>query len=136
MYPNKWISVSKEGEIAFMAPDTKGASVNVATDKLETMSSIVTNFDGYIAFQKLYLTQNMTMLTEINEKVVNLNGRKAYILNYETESGEAENNIQLNVTQVAFEDNGEINILTLAVIRDYYNELKPTFEKMIKSFTK
>lgn len=136
IYPSNWVAVSQAGEQAFMAPDTKGASVNIATDNMETVSNLVTDFDGYITLQKLYLTQQMTMLSDVNEKIVNLNGRKAYILNYETESAASGTNIQLNVTQVAFEDNGEVNILTLAVIRDYYNELKPTFEKIIKSYMK
>lgn len=136
IYPSNWVAVSQEGEQAFMAPDTRGASVNIATDNMEMVSNLVTDFDGYIALQKLYLTQQMTMLSDVNEKLVNLNGRKAYILNYETESAASGTNIQLNVTQVAFEDNGEVNILTLAVIRDYYNELKPTFDKIIKSFMK
>lgn len=138
MYPNNWVAVSQVGELAFMAPDTKGSSVNFATDSLAKSSTLVTDFDGYMALQKLYLTQQMTMLSDLKEEIVNLNGRKAYIINYETETAQSgtDQKIQLNVTQVAFDDNGEINILTLAVLRDYYSELEPTFEKIIKSFIK
>ena len=78
----------------------------------------------------------MTMVQDIDEKIVNLNGRKAYILNYVTESEQEGVKLELNVTQVAFEDNGSVNILTLAVLNDYYDDLKDTFDKMVKSFTK
>lgn len=136
MYPNDWISVGTEEEPAFMSTDGKGASVNIAVDTLKKDDNSITEFDSYIGFQKLYLVQQMTMLTDINQKIVNLNGKKAYILNYVTESEQNGTTIQLNVTQVAFEDNGNVNILTLAVLNDYYKDLQSTFEKMTKSFMK
>lgn len=136
IYPSNWVSVGTKESPAFMAPDTKGASVNISEDTIDKSNNIVTDFDGYIAMQKLYLVQQMTMLTDIEQKVVNLNGRKAYILDYETETEQNGNTIQLHVIQTAFEDDGEVSILTLAVIRNYYNDLKPTFEKITKSFMK
>lgn len=134
MYPSNWDSVGTEEEPAFMAPDAKGASVNIAEDIIKEEDNI--SFPEYIEFQKAYLNQQMTMVQDIDEKIVNLNGRKAYILNYVTESEQEGVKLQLNVTQVAFEDNGSVNILTLAVLNDYYDDLKDTFDKMVKSFTK
>lgn len=136
MYPKDWISVGTETEPAFMGTDGRGASVNIAKDSLNDDSSSTVDFATYMEFQKIYLKQQMTLLTDITEKNVNLNGKKAYIFNYVTETEQNETTIQLNVTQVAFEQDGEIEILTLAVINDFYNDLQPTFEKMIKSFTK
>ena len=134
MYPSNWDSVGTEEEPAFMAPDAKGASVNIAEDIIKEEDNI--SFPEYIEFQKAYLNQQMTMVQDIDEKIVNLNGRKAFILNYVTESEQEGVKLQLNVTQVAFEDNGSVNILTLAVLNDYYDDLKDTFDKMVKSFTK
>lgn len=134
MYPSNWDSVGTDEEPAFMAPDAKGASVNIAEDIIKEEDNI--SFSEYIEFQKAYLTQQMTMVQDIDEKIVNLNGRKAFILNYVTESEQEGVKLQLNVTQVAFEDSGSVNILTLAVLNDYYNDLRDTFDKIIKSFMK
>ena len=78
----------------------------------------------------------MTMLSDIDENIVNLNGRKAYILNYDTESEQDGKTIQLHVTQVAFEDNGSVKILTMAVLKDSYSSVQTIFDKITKSFTK
>lgn len=136
MYPKTWVSVGTETEPAFMGTDGRGASVNIAHDSLDDGSSITADFDTYMEFQKIYLKQQMTLLTDITEKNINLNGKEAYVFNYVTETQQNETTIQLNVTQVAFEQDGDIEILTLAVINDFYDDLQPTFEKMIKSFTK
>ena len=118
MYPSKWVKVGTDEAPAFMGADGKGASVNYATDTIGGDDTIVQDFDTYISFQKLYLLQKMTMLSDIDENIVNLNGRKAYILNYDTESEQDGKTIQLHVTQVAFEDNGSVKILTMAVLKD------------------
>ncbi len=135
MYPKDWISVGTEDEPAYMSPDGKGATVNVAEDVMSEDTTVVTDFDAYMGFQKLYLMQQMTMLTDIEEKQVNLNGKKAYILNYVAETEESSTTMQLNVTQVAFVDEGnKVYILTMATLDKYYDDFKATFEKMIKSF--
>lgn len=134
MYPSNWISVGTEEEPAFMSIDGKGASVNIAVDSLDKGEGYVTEFDAYIGFQRLYLVQQMTMLTDIDQKIVNLNGKKAYILNYVTEQEQNGSKMQLNITQVAFEENGNVHILTLAVLNDYYKDFQSIFEKMTKSF--
>lgn len=135
MYPKDWISVGTEDEPAYMSPDGKGATVNVAKDVMSEDTTVVTDFDAYMGFQKLYLMQQMTMLTDIEEKQVNLNGKKAYILNYVAETEESSTTMQLNVTQVAFVDEGnKVYILTMATLDKYYDDFKATFEKMIKSF--
>ena len=136
MYPSKWVKVGTDEEPAFMGADGKGASVNYAADTIKKDDSIVQDFDTYISFQKLYLLQKMTMLSDISENIVNLNGRKAYILNYDTESEQDGKTIQLHVTQVAFEDNGDVKILTMAVLKDSYNSVQTIFDKITKSFTK
>lgn len=136
MYPLNWVSVGTDEDPAFMSPDEKGASVNVAVDTIQKEGSPVTEFDSYIGLQKLYLTQQMTMLTDIKQTKVELNGRNAYILNYETENEQDNKKIDLNITQVAFEDNGKVYILTMAVLNDYYSSLQSTFDKITKSFTK
>ena len=136
MYPSKWVKVGTDEAPAFMGADGKGASVNYATDTIGGDDTIVQDFDTYISFQKLYLLQKMTMLSDIDENIVNLNGRKAYILNYDTESEQDGKTIQLHVTQVAFEDNGSVKILTMAVLKDSYNSVQTIFDKITKSFTK
>ena len=136
MYPSKWVKVGTDEAPAFMGADGKGASVNYATDTIGGEDSIVQDFDTYISFQKLYLLQKMTMLSDIDENIVNLNGRKAYILNYDTESEQDGKTIQLHVTQVAFEDNGSVKILTMAVLKDSYSSVQTIFDKITKSFTK
>ena len=136
MYPSKWVKVGTDEAPAFMGADGKGASVNYATDTIGGDDTIVQDFDTYISFQKLYLVQKMTMLSDIDENIVNLNGRKAYILNYDTESEQDGKTIQLHVTQVAFEDNGSVKILTMAVLKDSYNSVQTIFDKITKSFTK
>ncbi len=136
MYPSKWVKVGTDEAPAFMGADGKGASVNYATDTIGGDDTIVQDFDTYISFQKLYLVQKMTMLSDIDENIVNLNGRKAYILNYDTESEQDGKTIQLHVTQVAFEDNGSVKILTMAVLKDSYSSVQTIFDKITKSFTK
>lgn len=136
MYPSKWVKVGTDEAPAFMGADGKGASVNYATDTIGGDDTIVQDFDTYISFQKLYLVQKMTMLSDIDENIVNLNGRKAYILNYDTESEQDGKTIQLHVTQVAFEDNGSVKILTIAVLKDSYSSVQTIFDKITKSFTK
>ena len=136
MYPSKWVKVGTDEAPAFMGADGKGASVNYATDTIGGDDTIVQDFDTYISFQKLYLLQKMTMLSDIDENIVNLNGRKAYILNYDTESEQDGKTIQLHVTQVAFEDNGSVKILTMAVLKDSYNSVQTIFDKITKSFMK
>lgn len=136
MYPSKWVKVGTDEAPAFMGADGKGASVNYATDTIGGEDSIVQDFDTYISFQKLYLVQKMTMLSDIDENIVNLNGRKAYILNYDTESEQDGKTIQLHVTQVAFEDNGSVKILTMAVLKDSYSNVQTIFDKITKSFMK
>lgn len=136
MYPLNWVSVGTDDDPVFMSPDAKGASVNVAVDTIQKEGSPVTEFDEYIGLQKLYLTQQMTMLTDIKQTKVELNGRNAYILNYETENEQDNKKVNLNITQVAFEDNGNVYILTMVVLNDYYNSLQSTFDKITKSFTK
>ena len=136
MYPSKWVKVGTDEAPAFMGADGKGASVNYATDTIGGDDTIVQDFDTYISFQKLYLLQKMTMLSDIDENIVNLNGRKAYILNYDTESEQDGKTIQLHVTQVAFEDNGNVKILTMAVLKDSYSSVQTIFDKITKSFTK
>lgn len=136
MYPSKWVKVGTDEAPAFMGADGKGASVNYATDTIGGDDTIVQDFDTYISFQKLYLLQKMTMLSDIDENIVNLNGRKAYILNYDTESEQDGKTIQLHVTQVAFEDNGSVKILTMAVLKDSYSSVQTIFDKITKSFTK
>ena len=136
MYPSKWVKVGTDEAPAFMGADGKGASVNYATDTIGGDDTIVKDFDTYISFQKLYLLQKMTMLSDIDENIVNLNGRKAYILNYDTESEQDGKTIQLHVTQVAFEDNGSVKILTMAVLKDSYSSVQTIFDKITKSFTK
>ena len=136
MYPSKWVKVGTDEAPAFMGADGKGASVNYATDTIGGDDTIVQDFDTYISFQKLYLLQKMTMLSDIDENIVNLNGRKAYILNYDTESEQDGKTIQLHVTQVAFEDNGSVKILTMAVLKDSYSSVQTIFDKITKSFMK
>lgn len=136
MYPSKWVKVGTDEAPAFMGADGKGASVNYATDTIGGDDTIVQDFDTYISFQKLYLLQKMTMLSDIDENIVNLNGRKAYILNYDTESEQDGKTIQLHVTQVAFEDNGNVKILTMAVLKDSYSSVQTIFDKITKSFMK
>lgn len=136
MYPSKWVKVGTDEAPAFMGADGKGASVNYATDTIGGNDTIVQDFDTYISFQKLYLVQKMTMLSDIDENIVNLNGRKAYILNYDTESEQDGKTIQLHVTQVAFEDNGSVKILTMAVLKDSYSSAQTIFDKITKSFMK
>ena len=136
MYPSKWVKVGTDEAPAFMGADGKGASVNYATDTIGGEDSIVQDFDTYISFQKLYLVQKMTMLSDIDENIVNLNGRKAYILNYDTESEQDGKTIQLHVTQVAFEDDGSVKILTMAVLKDSYSSVQTIFDKITKSFMK
>ncbi len=136
MYPSKWVKVGTDEAPAFMGADGKGASVNYATDTIGGDDTIVQDFDTYISFQKLYLVQKMTMLSDIDENIVNLNGRKAYILNYDTESEQDGKTIQLHVTQVAFEDNGSVKILTMAVLKDSYSSVQTIFDKITKSFMK
>lgn len=136
MYPSKWVKVGTDEAPAFMGADGKGASVNYATDTIGGDDTIIQDFDTYISFQKLYLVQKMTMLSDIDENIVNLNGRKAYILNYDTESEQDGKTIQLHVTQVAFEDNGSVKILTMAVLKDSYSSVQTIFDKITKSFTK
>lgn len=136
MYPSKWVKVGTDEAPAFMGADGKGASVNYATDTIGGEDSIVQDFDTYISFQKLYLVQKMTMFSDIDENIVNLNGRKAYILNYDTESEQDGKTIQLHVTQVAFEDNGSVKILTMAVLKDSYSSVQTIFDKITKSFMK
>ena len=136
MYPSKWVKVGTDEAPAFMGADGKGASVNYATDTIGGEDSIVQDFDTYISFQKLYLVQKMTMLSDIDENIVNLNGRKTYILNYDTESEQDGKTIQLHVTQVAFEDNGSVKILTMAVLKDSYSSVQTIFDKITKSFMK
>ena len=135
MYPKGWLALGTEESPAFMSTEGKGATVNIAKDTMSEDTTVVTDFDAYMAFQKIYLVQQMTMLSDIEEKQVNLNGKKAYILNYITESEENSTTLQLNVTQVAFvDDNNKVYILTMAVLNNYYDEFKATFEKMAKSF--
>lgn len=137
MYPQNWISVGTEEEPAYMSPDGKGATVNIIKDVMSADTTGVTDFDSYIGFQKLYLMQQMTMLSDIAEKQVNLNGKKAYILNYVAETEESSTTMQLNVTQAAFVDEeNNVYILTFAVINKYYDDFQDTFDKMIKSFIK
>ena len=136
MYPSKWVKVGTDEAPAFMGADGKGASVNYATDTIGGDDTLVQDFDTYISFQKLYLVQKMTMLSDIDENIVNLNGRKAYILNYDTESEQDGKTIQLHVTQVAFEDNGSVKILTMAVLKDSYSSVQTIFDKITKSFMK
>ena len=136
MYPSKWVKVGTDEAPAFMGADGKGASVNYATDTIGGDDTIIQDFDTYISFQKLYLVQKMTMLSDIDENIVNLNGRKAYILNYDTESEQDGKTIQLHVTQVAFEDNGSVKILTMAVLKDSYSSVQTIFDKITKSFMK
>lgn len=137
MYPKNWMSLGKDDSPAFMSTDGKGATVNLTKDKISEETTVVTDFDTYISFQKLYLMQQMTMLSDIQEKQINLNGKRAYILNYVTESEENEITMQLNVTQVAFVDeDNNVYILTMAVLDKYHNDIKPTFDKITKSFIK
>lgn len=137
MYPKDWLSVGTDDEPTYMSADGKGATVNVAQDTMSEDTTVVTDFDAYMGFQKLYLMQQMTMLTDINEKQVNLNGKKAYILNYVAETEENSTKMQLNITQVAFLDEGnKVYILTMATMDKYYNDFQAIFEKMAKSFIK
>ena len=41
-------------------------------------TTVVTDFDAYMGFQKIYLMQQMTLLSDIQEKQVNLNGKIFY----------------------------------------------------------
>lgn len=138
MYPKNWLSVGTETEPAYMSTDGKGATLTVAKDVMSEDTTVVTDFDAYMGYQKLYLMQNMTMLSDIKEKQVNLNGKRAYIINYVAETGEEKENantMQLNVTQVAFANKGnKVYILTMIVVDKYYNDFKDTFDKIIKSF--
>lgn len=137
MYPSNWLTVGTETEPAFMSPDGKGSTVNISKDTMSQDTTVVTDFDSYMGFQKLYLRQNMTMLSDINEKQVNLNGKKAYILNYIAETQEQSMEIKLNITQTAFlDEDNKVYILTLAVMDDYYKDYQQIFEKMTKSFIK
>ena len=137
MYPKGWVSLGTSETPAYMSPDGKGATVNLSKDAMSEETTVVTDFDAYMGFQKIYIMQQMTLLSDIKEKQVNLNGNKAYILNYVAESEQNSIKLQLNVTQVAFVDkDNKIYILTLAVFDNYYEEMKPVFEKMIKSFIK
>lgn len=135
MYPKGWVSLGTDETPAYMSPDGKGATVNISKDAMSEETTVVTDFDAYMGFQKIYLMQQMTLLSDIQEKQVNLNGKKAYILNYVAESEENSITLQLNVTQVAFVDeDNKIYILTLAVFDKYYEEMKTVFDKMIRSF--
>ena len=63
------------------------------------------------------------MLSDINEKQVDLNGRNAYILNYITKTVNETNELELNITQIVFTDeDNQVYILNIAVMNQYYNE--------------
>ncbi len=135
MYPSNWLSIGTEEEPVFMSSDGKGAIASATNDEMSEDTTVVTDFDSYMGFQKLYLRQNTVMLSDIEEKQVNLNGKKAYILNYVAERGEESAKMNLNVTQVAFVDQiNKVYILTLFVVDDYYKDYEQIFNKMIKSF--
>lgn len=136
IYPKNWLSVGNETEPAYMSTEGKGATLTISKDIMSEDTTVVTDFDAYMGYQKLYLMQNMTMLSDIKEKQVNLNGQRAYIINYVAETGEDETKaMQLNVTQVAFSTKGnKVYILTMIVVDKYYNDFKDTFEKITKSF--
>ena len=106
IYPKSWTKLETEGQPVFT--DGKGAMVQIYYDKMSEETTGTTDFDGFMALEKIYLVKTTDLVSDVNEKVVNLNGRKAYILNYVTEVEESGVKIQLNATQVAFSDEEKV----------------------------
>lgn len=128
-YPTSWISVGKDEQPVFMSSDGKGKSVNLSyADYPEAMS-----FEGFVEASKLGIKNQMTIIGEINHEMINLNGRQACRLDYVAQQSE---DINVNIIQAVFVDDGKVYILTIATNSDYYEEAKPELDTIVKSFTK
>ena len=135
IYPKSWTKIETEKQPVFT--DGKGAMVQIYYDLMSEESTGTTDFDAFMALEKIYLVKTTDLISNVNEKIVNLNGRKAYILNYVTEVEESGVKIQLNATQVACADEeNNVYILTMTALDQLYNEVKGDFDKIIKSFIK
>ncbi len=128
-YPSTWVSIGKDEQPVFTSAKGDGSSVNLSSAEFPEAIS----FEGFIEASKLGITNEMTIVGDIKQEMVNLNGRKACRLDYVAQQSE---NVNVNITQEVFVDNGKVYILTVAANADNYDEAKTDLETIIKSFTK
>lgn len=128
-YPSTWVSIGKDEQPVFTSAKGDGSSVNLSSAEFPEAIS----FEGFIEASKLGITNEMTIVGDIKQEMVNLNGRKACRLDYIAQQSE---NVNVNITQEVFVDNGKVYILTVAANADNYDEAKTDLETIIKSFTK
>lgn len=126
-YPSDWISMSDDMPM-FYNPDGTGTSVNMTSEKVMTSIS----FSGYMEAAKTQVKKQMSVQGDIAQTELNLNGRRAYKLEYTATS----EGITLKVNQVVIRDGETIYILTAGAPTDAYEAQKATLDKIMATFKK
>lgn len=127
-YPSEWKSLSASDTQPMFGDTSTGTSVNYLSETVAKTYVI----DTYITAAIENVKEKMTVVGDVEEEKVKLNGKDASIIRYTvTQSGS-----NVVIKQACFLDDGQAHILTVASIEDNYDEQAETLDNIISSFTK
>lgn len=128
VYPSDWISVGQEEQPMFVSSDGNGSSI---TYTYETVPDYI-SFDGYIEMAKVQVENSVTVNGEIKTEKINLNGKEGCLLSYTSTTEEGE--IELNIYQAVFMDNGTAHVITVGHRSSILDEMSSAVNTIISSF--
>lgn len=126
-HPDNWISIGGD-MVMFLSPDGSGTSVNMTSENVTSAIS----FSGYIEAAKVKVKAEMNVDGEIAQTEINLNGRKAYKLEYAASS----QGVSMKVIQVVIRDGETMYILTVGSTTEGFEQQRATLDKIVASFKK
>lgn len=126
-YPSEWTSLGTSSKPVFGDTAT-GTSVNYLSETVAKTYGLETYMSAAVANVK----KEMSVVGDIEEEEVKLNGKDASIIKYTvTQSGS-----NVVIKQACFLDDGSAHILTVASLENNYDEQAETLDNIISSFMK
>lgn len=128
-YPSEWRSNGLSSAVGFVN-SSNGTNVNILTENVGGAVGLKKYTKASIeSIKKQY---NSNLLSEINEEYVKLNGKDACIIDYKVK----QSNINMNVKQAIFIDNGQAYILTTVLRESSADTDTQIADNIINSFKK
>lgn len=122
-YPETYTKTRVNGLTMYMDPDIPGVTLNLIK------TSGVSTIDGMDKIYPQQLKSKMNIQGEVQQEYINLNGNKAYRVDFIAE----ENGIIMEGTQIMLVKDKTGYVLTLGVAEDDSYEVEDTFDTIIKS---